>query len=77
MKIEVIKPTPEPVCVRIEIPIELAQMIVVSMGRNHTGDLPKGEQDTHYDFYDELSTKVGRGGYTCEQRERGIWLVKK
>lgn len=84
MKIEVIRPIPEPVTVKIEIPLSIAQMIVVSMGRNHTGEMPKDMSEAHYKFFDQLDKAVGRGTYRCEVRDnyevrgRGeIWLLAK
>lgn len=66
MKVEVIKPEPVPTMVKIEIPIELAQLIVVSLGRNHTGHMKnKVLSGLHYEFFNKLDNAVGRGNFDC------------
>lgn len=71
MKIEVITPTPVPTIVKLEIPIELAQLIVVSLGKNHTGQMKnKVLSELHYEFFDKLDKAVGRGNFDCVIKDK-------
>lgn len=79
MKFEIIravpvKPPTDEVVMRV--PLHVAQMIAVSMGRNITNELPDNERDDHYKAFSMLLDLVGRGRYQCKSKGDSMLLVK-
>lgn len=49
--------------VQITVPLYIAQIMTLVLGKTCTGDLPEKETQEFYDFWKMLDTQAGRGPY--------------